>query len=86
MQAGEEILEVRLSSIMPPGLVTFEVQTGCLLSESKHILLCPSAELAEEMNSMPAGQCLQDLTKDLCLVLGASSSAEREALCFLAKR
>ena len=84
MQGGEEILEVRLSSNAPTDLFTFEVQTGCLLSEPKHILLCPSAELAEELNRLPADQSLQDLTKDLSLLL--SSSAEEEALSSLAKR
>lgn len=86
MQNDEEIVEVRISSSTPPGLLTFEVQTGCLLSDPKHVLLCPSAELADELNSLPANHSLQDLKQDLSLLLGPSSSGEEEAIGSLARR
>ena len=86
MQAGEEILDVTISSSVPAGLLTFEVQTGCLLSEAKHVLLCSSEELAEELNSMSEAEGLQDIVRDLSFVLNATSTVDYEAARSLPKR
>lgn len=86
LQDGSEILEVSLSDTLQPGLASFEVQTGCLLSEPMHILVCPTADLAKELSGISGSAGLEAIVQDLGLLIGEANSAAKDGYIPLASR
>lgn len=66
----EQQLEVTFLEGIQPGLVWFELQTGCLLSGTMHVLVCSDIMLAAEVNQMDS-QSAQGITLDLSLLLSS---------------
>lgn len=66
---GNEVLEVTLAKSSQTGMASFEIQTGCLLSEPLHVLVCPTAALAAELMAIPQSAGLQGIIGDLGLLL-----------------